>query len=569
MNFFRFLPMLRLRKRAEGQSLAAGAAVFLMLAAPLVTAADRAPLSRGHFHGILRQYVRESVPIVEYLAQRRFKTPPVVVIGESERALRSLVEDYMLQLRVVASEVDGALLRNAATELARSQLPGILGKYGMNDRTLYLLPENVYRAVRERRVDRMYTLEMIRMVLIHELAHALHDQYIGLTNQVLTRRGSSASLAQTAIMEGFATYIEERAGEFIGLPKSILRAMDVQRVDSKSVPGALRYVWNKKAEAYITGARFFHQIEKTKGHDGIWQYLADPPHNTEAILATAEQSQSSTDGGLDISPALQSLGRVLETRGYSVDIEDMRGLPTASFFDRKNPGTKRELTDSKGIAMLRATGADGGDPAAVVMLVLLREEQQARNFRAGLEKTMVAEDLEQKRNSVFGNQDFVVGHIAPGRDIPKAQWRIAGREGTACLLAIADTGTLAEMEWIGFFRNALTWCNRTKPQENPAEGGGGAQRMAGRMPLNELATMVSMGVAESEIVSELQRRPLTEPPDDAQVEMLLAKGATRNIISVAGSASAVVLPAPDRVPQPSRPQPMLFELTDRDLEALR
>ncbi len=552
--------------------------------------AERAPLSAEQFAALLRQLVQESIPIVEYIAQRKFRAPPKVVIGDNAAATRSLAEDFLLQLRIRAAEVDGATLRAYAGQMASELIPSTVGKYGISDKTLYILPEHLHRAVEAQGISPSAMPELLRLVLIHELSHALHDQYFCLTTQILTSLGNmSQHTAFSTILEGFATYVEQRSAAFLGISEKTQRALLIKRVDKVGVMKEA-YSMNLMAERYLIGAKFFHEIYRSEGDAGVWRQLANPPKDSDYIFRIAESTEESERiPRRDLTPALNELNTAFTGRGYTCTIQDLRGVQLAAYL---GPRYKDHLGT-------RLWGAE-------ITAQLIRNDEDRLIFfllMRGINNTVV-EDLEKgaldqfvadmrsldkkgvnKTHRSFNYQNSNVNMVTYPHTVGNRVAQIAViyvRHGLSFAMAVTRDALFSDAELLALTHSAAVSVEALFQKPLPATHTPARTAVItprGRMSLKELKTMITMRFSEHEILDALAKRPLAETLDAKAQQQLGSLGATPAIIAKAAKPAPATAqsepaggqqqPAPPRIPAPAIPKLIEFEITERDLEALK
>jgi hypothetical protein len=133
-----------------------------------------------------------------------------------------------------------------------------------------------------------------RMVLVHELAHALADQHFPLRKYV--REGSQSddgSTARLAVMEGQATwlmaaYLSKLGGGPADVPDSVLQLM-TSTTDSSAAQypvfsQAPPYIRDSLVFPYNEGMLFQNAVYKKMGRQAFAEVFRHPPVSTQQIL---------------------------------------------------------------------------------------------------------------------------------------------------------------------------------------------------------------------------------------------------------------------------------------------
>jgi hypothetical protein len=133
---------------------------------------------------------------------------------------------------------------------------------------------------------------MNSLVLVHELRHALQDQYFNLAGMLDSRSASDFDdrrLAVLAALEGDATFLMV---QYSGLDADILASSPTSDALMSFLPAAKPSLLYREAEIiknqllmpYIHGLRFVSAVFKKKKWKGVNRVLYLPPASTEQIL---------------------------------------------------------------------------------------------------------------------------------------------------------------------------------------------------------------------------------------------------------------------------------------------
>ena len=242
----------------------------------------------------MNRLVAESIPIVEYLAGRRFLSQPRVIFCS--------VPDLIPPLRTELAIMDRAFPSVAREQTnpieyrARVHAAALLGKYFFSEGTLRVVPAQVADHLDAHRIPLEEALEAVRLVLIHELAHALHDQHAGLGKQFLALRSDDEYLALAAVSEGFATWIQRRARAWLELPGALDRMTELIADQRDEQPAADPILLRRfeasaveSAATYNTGADYMAELYTSGGHGSVWQALTGELPEPDAVWRTARK----------------------------------------------------------------------------------------------------------------------------------------------------------------------------------------------------------------------------------------------------------------------------------------
>lgn len=152
-------------------------------------------------------------------------------------------------------------------------------------------------------------------VAVHELTHALQDQYFNLEKFMDEKQlAGDALLARSALVEGDATavmmdYARKLAGQ-TGLEKEeSVETMMLQNVIGSSMVGALNTIPQSMQMQlifpYTSGLRFAHHLLKQGGYAAIDAAFKRPPRSTEEILHPEKYAKQSPDFQIPDAQALR------------------------------------------------------------------------------------------------------------------------------------------------------------------------------------------------------------------------------------------------------------------------
>ncbi len=134
-------------------------------------------------------------------------------------------------------------------------------------------------------------LEEQRMVMAHELTHALQDQYFKIDAwEKAARPNDDAELAREAVLEGSATaamidYLLQGTGRSLkDLPEFDPSILVGDLADSPTLKKAPPFIKDTLIFPYFAGLTFSAATLKTAGWSGLPELFAKPPASTQQIL---------------------------------------------------------------------------------------------------------------------------------------------------------------------------------------------------------------------------------------------------------------------------------------------
>lgn len=262
-----------------------------------LAACDRVQRQRELDSGSLEPVVREIVPQVEKATGLTFKRPPAVA-QRSSREVRTFVEAQLDEPRARASL--------AGRERFWKRMGAIPEHRDLRELYVDLLEEQVVGYYDPKR-DTLYVVEgrddaVVRMVLGHELIHALQDQYVNL-DSVLTQQGDDdrAGAAQ-ALLEGQATY-----DQIVSMSRGIINAStnwpqtrDQIRAARNATPrmaAAPTIVQEALIFPYLSGAELVRRLRDSAPQGNV---LARFPLSTEQVMHAEKFERGAAEGPLAV-----------------------------------------------------------------------------------------------------------------------------------------------------------------------------------------------------------------------------------------------------------------------------
>lgn len=249
---------------------------------PLVLAAcDRVERQKALDGGSYAALAQDAIPRVEQATGLKFKHPPAIA-ARSSKEVRGFVQAQL--------EEPAAKAALEGREQVWKRLGAIPEKTNLRDLYVDLLEEQVVGYYDPKR-DTLYVVEgrddaQVRMVVAHELIHALQDQYVNL-DSILSQRGDDdrAGAAQ-AVLEGQATYdyLVSMTGGLINAATNWNQARDQIRAGRNATPrmaAAPTIVQEALLFPYLSGAEF---VKRERDADANANPLARFPVSSEQVM---------------------------------------------------------------------------------------------------------------------------------------------------------------------------------------------------------------------------------------------------------------------------------------------
>ena len=251
--------------------------------------------------------VRELIPAVQHASGMTFKRAPTVATRTREQLgrylelkahadyppaeLRAQSRAYKL-LRLIPDTMD---LMQTQIELLRQQ---VMGFYDPDSSTLFII----------RGGDPAY----LRVVVAHELVHALQDQYTRLNAILKLRRHNDRQMAGQAVMEGQATVAGivamqpqvtlEQLGQVFEQAQHSLNSADVASVPGMAaLTNAPRILREDLVFPYYGGAQFVIGFDTRRASDTAEPFGPAMPISTEQIMHPSKYTSHDTPATIAIA----------------------------------------------------------------------------------------------------------------------------------------------------------------------------------------------------------------------------------------------------------------------------
>jgi hypothetical protein len=328
------------------------------------------------------------------------------------RAVPVLVEDRLRITEYVGTQIEEEELERARiVYTALGLLPAdldvrslllrlmgeqVVGYYDADEKHL-VVRDDVMRSFAESpEPDEQPDLTEARIVLLHELVHALQDQNLQLLAHIHTERDTDASNAFHALVEGDATlamigYALEREQiplhRLTGNPSQVRSFSDVVRhspLAGSELEQAPAIVRVPLLSSYVDGLSFCASLHGSGGFGAVDRAHTAPPVSTEQILHPERFAPEDTPTIVKL-PDLS----LLTDAGYELVREDTLGeLEMGVYFGQgvNDEDAKRAADgwDGDRIRVYRAEGA----PAAVVWLSIWDTEKDAEQAAAAADRVV-------------------------------------------------------------------------------------------------------------------------------------------------------------------------------------
>lgn len=394
-------------------------------------------------------WLPEIVSLVEATAGKKFKhVPPVRLIGRAE----------LRRILLAGIESSGEVLDGLPGE-AEMTVVMVLGLYEPDSDVIYMLPGNVTPLMNLSGESTEFLEPMSKLVLAHELAHALQDQHLNLTKMQDAIGNVEQGHAFRATVEGHATLIEEAVANRMGL--QLVRAdksdtpppPTVISADDELLQAMFEYDELLNQLYYLKGCDFFEHNLRRGGQNQVWRILADPPKDTAAFIDPARYWQPGK-GVAGADALLENLAGYFGDGTCSEERFALGAFTLRLMYRKLGPKEADTFVAAVQSASALELAHGSGDAVASVALFNLRGSADANAFVKSLERVppgLLTESHDADKISLhiagsgkLGGFDQLVA-----REIKYQGSLSSGRSGQGRVIRIARANQILEITDFG------------------------------------------------------------------------------------------------------------------------
>jgi hypothetical protein len=261
----------------------------------------------------------------------------------------------------------------------------LMGLYGEQVAAFYIPEQHALYTFK----DQAWTGSMDRMVLSHELVHALQDQHFDVGKLPLKlKTNDDMVLATAALVEGDATVLMTHWYANHAEPGGMLQdLLSVFAQNTAALGAAPEFLRESLVFPYQEGQRFVSAIVAAGGMEAVNKAFASPPVSTEQVLHPAKYL-GQRDDPVEVTPSVEApagwrrIGdNVLGEWGVRGLLKGRLGMFEAQVAAMGWEGDRYRVYER---------GADG--PVGVVWESVWETEDDARELVAAYEKGLVEAD---------------------------------------------------------------------------------------------------------------------------------------------------------------------------------
>ena len=276
----------------------------------------RGPLESRPDRKALEHLVERLKPRVERLAGRKFKEPIDVRVSTVQDAARSLNRDFLLQYERLYAEYSKRRRAFLASLGANAIAAGLLGKYGMLDRKLHLLPQRITPILKLFDFDEELARGLFTLIVAHEMVHALQDQHVDLAARARKLRDSVDVATFVAAIEGQAEFVSHRLAKELGLEAEGAAFTKMVRLETQRslVSGNATELSGREHRllnefGYVHARDHLLALSDRAALERSWSYLEHPLPSTGIYYGVEEERPDDARLAKSLEGAAKLLGR--------------------------------------------------------------------------------------------------------------------------------------------------------------------------------------------------------------------------------------------------------------------
>lgn len=142
----------------------------------------------------------------------------------------------------------------------------IFAKHGLHEKNIFIIKENIDKLATYPQTQPPNNIQLLKLFLIHEMVHAMQDQYVDILSQTKTAKTTTELKYLNILYEGHATLVTELLGR--------------KYFDDKYVDVFFNFLdpGPGKENIYAIGEKFIYEnYYKNGGNAATWELLKNPP----------------------------------------------------------------------------------------------------------------------------------------------------------------------------------------------------------------------------------------------------------------------------------------------------
>ncbi len=375
---------------------------------------------------LLEKHLGLACDVVEAICEAKYMERPTVRISKPADLVKALVEDL--------ADLPEALVSKALRRpLAEAMSTAMMAKYDHETNVIHVVAEALDGVNERRKGKNQIGLDGLRILLVHEAAHALDFQRFDFPGQRKKRTTLDQHLALNAVVEGHAQWVAEQAANrwkrkaaFTSVTLAILGAeiegSDLEKATHATQLAATRF-------AYGEGHTFFQAVVAARGKDGREEALRNPPTRSQEIERPALWLETGEEQApVELKPILGAFRPVVGDKVWTVQTQRVIKLMLQGQAVRVPEAHRKDFLAGFEDAQMLVGVVPGEDAQAVAMVLVFDSAANAKLFVS--HERLILENAKATPTVTFETKVFTDG-AGTGERLPGMYLhRIAKTAGT-------------------------------------------------------------------------------------------------------------------------------------------
>jgi hypothetical protein len=351
-----------------------------------------------------------SLLVEKYTGKKFEKLPPVKLINRNELA-EILLEELKPQYTKEFPNYTKEQIHLISLIHSKTKSISFLGKYQENDGTLYLMPTNLNPMLQLARIDKKHTQPILRLLVAHELTHALQDQETQLKRFDQIDKFDE-KLAFAATIEGHAVFVQNKIAEELGLQDSMSELLRFLSSESVTFREPLLEVTKninsiQDEQKYIEGEKFIRYHHELGGNERVWEILAHPPAKTSMIIHP-ESYNSAKLAEIDYASLFENFEQVFGEGDWVSQNTEIGEMSLYSFLANLNESDREEMISQISNAQYFSSINQKQDKKLSILVMIFKDDLFSSKGVDLLVQRIQKRVRDLKSSSLISVKDFLM-----------------------------------------------------------------------------------------------------------------------------------------------------------------
>jgi hypothetical protein len=233
---------------------------------------------------VARTFLIEVEPLVEKHTGWDCEWPVAFQLVNRTQYVEESIADAAKEFAKFSPGTDLKTLGLHLRPLFEAQAVGLLGRYSTTSRKIFFLPGNLKPMMRDLGIEHRFMRDLIEVIMAHELTHYVQDSKFNFGKRLLTKRSKEENNAWMMLVEGHASWVQERVAEDLGLDESAqsFATQMLAKHQQDSARGG-EGMFEANMRGYTQGKVFVEAVHEKGGIKAVQRLFDDPPKSARVI----------------------------------------------------------------------------------------------------------------------------------------------------------------------------------------------------------------------------------------------------------------------------------------------